>query len=148
MTKDVQKKIKAAGEDAASPQHKGSAGKFFKNLIIVLLSAFFGSSVQIFVMIPCGMTSGGMPGVVRIITHFFPQLGYSVVYYSLSMVILIIAFLTMGIGEVKRIVALAFAYPVMLFVFEHIDFELLDSPDPLLASLLIGVFYGMATGVG
>ena len=147
-SKNAHEQIETVGAGSSKPQHKGNVGKFFKNFMIVLLSAFFVLSVQIFVMIPCGMTSGGMPGVVRIITHFFPQLGYSVVYYSLSMVILIIAFITMGIGEVKRIVALAFAYPVMLFIFEHMDFELLDSPDPLLASLLIGVFYGMATGVG
>ena len=122
--------------------------KFFKNLVIVLLSAFFGSSVQIFVMIPCGMTSGGMPGIVRLITHFFPSVSYSVVYYAFSMVILIIAYLTMGKAEVGRIIALAFAYPVMLFAFEHMDFVLLDTPDPLLASLLIGVCYGLATGIG
>ena len=36
----------------------------------------------------------------------------------------------------------------MLFIFEHIDYEFLRSPDPFLASLLIGIFYGIATGVG
>ena len=122
--------------------------KFLRSFVIVVISAFFGSSVQIFVMIPCGMTSGGMPGVVRIITHFFPELSYSLIYYTFSMIILIVAFFTMGKAEVGRIIALAFAYPVMLFIFEHTDFELLDSPDPLLASLLIGVCYGLATGIG
>lgn len=127
---------------------KTKAGRFIRNAVIVLVSAFFGSSVQIFVMIPNGMTSGGMPGVVRLITHFFPSIGYSVVYYAFSMIILIIAYLAMGKAEVGRIIALAFAYPVMLFIFEHIDYELLRRPDPLLAALLIGVFYGIATGVG
>ena len=143
---------KNKNETAVSSGSRASSEKKSKSLLksigIVLLSAFFGSSVQIFVMIPCGMTSGGLPGVVRIITHFMPTLNYSVVYYSLSMIILIAAYFTMGIKEVRRIIALAFTYPVMLFIFEHIDFELLDSPDPLLASLLIGVFYGIATGVG
>ena len=128
-------------------QHS-KAYQVFRSTVIVLLSAFFGSSVQIFVMIPCGMTSGGMPGIVRLITHFFPQISYSVVYYTLSMLILILVFFTMGKAEVGRIIALAFAYPVMLFIFEKMDFELLDTPDPLLASLLIGVCYGLATGIG
>lgn len=128
-------------------QHS-KAYQVFRSTVIVLLSAFFGSSVQIFVMIPCGMTSGGMPGIVRLITHFFPQISYSVVYYTLSMMILILVFFTMGKAEVGRIIALAFAYPVMLFIFEKMDFELLDTPDPLLASLLIGVCYGLATGIG
>ena len=122
--------------------------KFLRSAMIVLVSAFFGSSVQIFVMIPNGMTSGGMPGIARLITHFFPAISYSLVYYSLSMIILIIAFVTMGKAEVARIIALAFAYPVMLFIFEKTNYVLLDSPDPFLAALLIGVCYGIATGVG
>ena len=91
--------------------------------------------------------SGGMPGIARLITHFLP-VSYSLVYYTLSMVVLVIAWITMGKGEVKRIVALGFAYPIMLFIFEHIDYEFLDSPDPFLAAILIGLFYGIATGVG
>ena len=126
---------------------KTKIGKFMRETLIVLTSAFFGSSVQIFVMIPNGMTSGGIPGVTRIITHFFP-ISYSLVYYTLSMIILLIAYFAMGLGEVKRIVALGFTYPIMLFIFEHIDYEFLKSPDPLLASLLIGLFYGLATGIG
>ena len=126
---------------------KTKTGKFIRETLIVITSAFFGSSVQIFVMIPNGMTSGGMPGIARLITHFFP-ISYSLVYYSLSMVVLLIAYLAMGIGEVKRIIALAFAYPVWLFIFEHIEYEFLKSPDPFLAAILIGLFYGIATGVG
>jgi uncharacterized membrane-anchored protein YitT (DUF2179 family) len=127
---------------------KAKAGRFLRETLIVLVSAFCGSSVQIFVMIPNGMTSGGMPGIARLITHFFPSISYSLVYYSLSMVILIVAYFAMGKEEVRRIVALGFAYPIMLFIFEHIDYEFLRAPDPFLAALLIGIFYGIATGVG
>ena len=126
---------------------KTKTGRFIRETLIVLTSAFFGSSVQIFVMIPNGMTSGGMPGIARLITHFLP-ISYSLVYYTLSMVVLIIAYFAMGKAEVKRIIAIGFAYPIMLFIFEHIDYEFLRSPDPFLASILIGLFYGIATGVG
>ena len=153
--RDKKKTVKTSPETAVKDQtilpgmkQHSKAYQVFRSTVIVLLSAFFGSSVQIFVMIPCGMTSGGLPGIVRLITHFFPQISYSVVYYTLSMLILILVFFTMGKAEVGRIIALAFAYPVMLFIFEKMDFELLDTPDPLLASLLIGVCYGMATGIG
>ena len=126
---------------------KTKAGKFIREALIVIVSAFFGSSVQIFVMIPNGMTSGGIPGIARLITHFFP-ISYSLVYYTLSMAVLIVAGLTMGRAEVRRIIALGFAYPIMLFIFEHMDYEFLKSPDPFLASMLIGLFYGLATGIG
>lgn len=138
--------LKGNGQMLRSPKTK--AGRFMREALIVLISAFCGSSVQIFVMIPNGMTSGGMPGIARLITHFFPQISYSLVYYSLSMIIIIIAYFAMGRAEVRRIIALGFAYPVMLFIFEHIDYEFLRSPDPFLASILIGVFYGLATGIG
>lgn len=98
-------------------------------------------------MIPNGMTSGGIPGIARLITHFLP-ISYSLVYYTLSMIVLIIAGLTMGRAEVRRIIALGFAYPIMLFIFEHMDYVFLKSPDPFLASMLIGLFYGLATGIG
>ncbi|MBR2674935.1 MAG: YitT family protein [Mogibacterium sp.] len=123
-------------------------GEIAREALIVIVSAFFGSSVQIFVMIPNGMTSGGLPGVCRLITHFLPSLSYSLIYYSLSMVILAVAYFMMGKAEVKRIIALGFAYPIMLFIFERTDYEFLKSPDPFLASILIGIFYGIATGVG
>ena len=127
---------------------KTKAGKFIRDALIVVVSAFFGSSVQIFVMIPNGMTSGGMPGIARLITHFFPDISYALVYYSLSMIIIIIAYFAMGRAEVSRIIALGLMYPIMLFIFEHIPYEFLRSPDPFLASILIGMFYGIATGLG
>ncbi len=129
-------------------KNKIDSKRLVKNALICIVSAFFGSSVQIFVMIPNGMTSGGMPGIARIMTALIPGLSYSLVYYSLSMVILVVAFFTMGKAEVGRIIALAFTYPIMLFVFERMDFVLLDEPDYFLASILIGVCYGIATGVG
>ena len=134
--------------DKSAPDAGGAKAKsFLKNALIVIVSAFFGSSVQICVMIPNGMTSGGVPGIARLITHYVP-VNYSIVYYGISMVIVIVVALTMGRAEVGRIIALAFAYPIMLYLCERTGFVLLSENDPLLASVLIGVFYGIATGVG
>ena len=127
---------------------KTKAGIFLKNALIILVSAFCGASVQIFVMIPNGMSSGGLPGIVRILTHFIPGISYSVLYYAFQMIILAVAWITMGRKEVSRIVALAFAYPIMLFFFERSGYVFLDSPDPFLAAILIGIFYGLAGGIG
>ena len=132
-------------EHIRRPQTK--AGKFFREVMIVLSSAFCSTFVQMFVMIPNGMTSGGLPGVTRMITHIFPW-DYSLVYYSISMVIVVTAWITMGRRELERIIALALTYPILLFIFEHIDFKLLDSEDRLLASVIMGVFYGLASGIG
>jgi len=127
---------------------KTKAEKILREVLIILTATFCGSSVQILVMIPNGMTSGGMPGITRLITHFIPSLPYPLVYYGLSMIVVIVAYFTMGIKEVRRIIALVITYPVMLYLFERTNFTLLDSKDPFLASLLIGVGYGLATGIG
>ena len=148
----MQKKLKGnnmSKADKDKPQTPAEKSRrLFKNLMIIILSAAFGSSVQIFVMIPNGMTSGGMPGIARIITHFAPSISYPVVYYTLSMIVLVAAYLTMGRTEAEKIIALAFAYPIMMFLFEKTGYELLDSPDPFLAAILLGIFYGIATGIG
>lgn len=127
---------------------KTKAGIFLQNALIILVSAFCGSSVQIFVMIPNGMSSGGMAGIVRIITHFIPALPYSLTSYIVQMAVLVIAFFTMGWKEVRRIIAMVFAYPVMLFIFEKTGYVFLDSADPFLAAIIIGIFYGLASGIG
>ena len=126
---------------------KTKAGRFIRETLIVLTSAFFGSSVQIFVMIPNGMTSGGMPGIARLITHFLP-VSYSLVYYTLSMVVLVIAWITMGKGEVKRIISLAFAYPIMLFIFERIDCRHADLRPGVIDDVALVVLHGQIVDRG
>lgn len=121
--------------------------KLLRSAIIVFCSAFAGSFGQIYIMIPCGLTSGGIPGIARMITHFVSW-NYSLVYYCIVMVVLLIVFLTMGWDDVRKIIALSLAYPVIMYVMERVPFQLLTKPDPLLGAIFVGVFYGIATGVG
>lgn len=121
--------------------------KLLRSAVIIFCSAFAGCFGQIYVMIPCGLTSGGIPGIARMITHFIPW-NYSIVYYCIVMVVLLTVLFTMGWGDVRKIIALSLAYPVIMAVMELHPFELLTEPDPLLGAILVGVFYGIATGIG
>ncbi|MBQ6621591.1 MAG: YitT family protein [Mogibacterium sp.] len=141
-------------QKAGEEQNKSSGKKkkimprrALREILIIVSSAFCGAFVQICVMIPCGMTSGGLPGIARLITHFFP-INYSVLYYLMSMVVVVVVFITMGWEDVSKILALSFTYPVMLYLFERSGYVLLEEPDPFLAAMLIGLFYGLATGIG
>lgn len=121
--------------------------KFLRSAIVVVCSAFAGSAAQIFVMIPNGLTSGGLPGIVRIITHFMPW-NYSLVYYCFGMAVVLLVYFTLGWKDVQKIIALSIAYPVIMYGMEQVDFCLLSHKDPFLASVLVGVLYGTATGIG
>ena len=121
--------------------------KFLRSAIVVVCSAFAGSAAQIFVMIPNGLTSGGLPGIVRIITHFMPW-NYSLVYYCFGMAVVALVYFTLGWKDVQKIIALSIAYPVIMYGMEQVDFCLLSHKDPFLASVLVGVLYGAATGIG
>ncbi len=45
------------------------AGKILKEFTIIILSAFFSTFVQMFVMIPNGMTSGGTDTLARVLKY-------------------------------------------------------------------------------
>ena len=103
--------------------------KFLRSAIVVVCSAFAGSAAQIFVMIPNGLTSGGLPGIVRIITHFMPW-NYSLVYYCFGMAVVALVYFTLGWKDVQKIIALSIAYPVIMYGMEQVDFCLLSHKDP------------------
>ena len=128
-------------------KHSLNLKKILKTILVVFCSAFAGCFAQIYIMIPNGITSGGLPGIVRMITHFLPW-NYSLVYYIVAMMVLILVFATLGWKDVSKIIALSITYPIMLFIMQHIPFELLTEKNQLLASIFVGILYGVATGVG
>jgi uncharacterized membrane-anchored protein YitT (DUF2179 family) len=121
--------------------------KILRAFIVIFSSAFAGSFGQIYVMIPSGLTSGGLPGITRMITHFVDW-NYSVVYYICAACVVLLVLFTLGWGDVRKIIALSIAYPIMTYVMQQFDFTLLTDDNPLLAAIIIGVLYGIATGIG
>lgn len=129
-------------------EKKNSKGrKLLRSFLVVFTSAFFGSFAQIYIMIPAGLTSGGLPGITRMVTHILP-LNYSLTYYVFGMCVVLLVFFTMGWTDVRKIIALSIAYPVIMYGMEKVPFALVSSDDRMLAAILVGVFYGLATGIG
>ncbi len=121
--------------------------KILRACIVILCSAFAGSFSQIYIMIPNDLTSGGLPGITRMITYF-THWNYSLVYYICATLVVLLVLLTLGWNDVKKIIALSVAYPVMMYFMEQSSFVLLPEKNPILGAILVGVFYGVATGVG
>lgn len=114
-------------------------------LIIVSACAVGAFSLEA-VMLPNGLTSGGLTGVVRIVQTFI-KLDFSILYYAGSLVIIILVWIFLGLRELRKLLFLTILYPAVIFVFEQFHFELLEEHDVILAAIFCGVFGGICSGL-
>ena len=119
---------------------------FFSEFAILLAACCISSFSTVAVMIPNGLTSGGLTGIVRIIQNFV-DIDFSILYYGGTAVILLMVLIVLGKKELRKIVMLSILYPAVLFVFERLDFQLLEEKDVILAAVFCGVFTGTYIGL-
>lgn len=121
-----------------------------KKLGIDLLFIIAGCSISAFstigILIPNGLTSGGITGMVRIIQGFY-YVDFSILYYAFAFAILIICAILLGLKEARKIVLLTIIFPTILFIFEHFEFSLLEEKDLFLAAIYCGVLGGICCGL-
>lgn len=137
------KKMKLFKKDTFS---KENIKRMLIDLFVVCLGCAIGSFATIGVLIPNGLTSGGITGIVRIVQNFL-NIEFSVLYYVCAFIILIICAITMGFREARKIVLLTIIYPAFLILFEQLDFKLLEQKDIILAALYVGVISGVGCGL-
>ena len=115
------------------------------DMIFLILGCAIGAFSTTAVMIPNGLTCGGLTGIVRIVQNYI-SIDFSVLYYALAIVIWIVVILTLGFREGKKVLLVTLLYPAVLFVFEKLDFQLLEETDLLLAAIFCGIFAGACNG--
>lgn len=116
------------------------------DLAFIIVACCIGSFATVGILIPNGLSSGGVTGAVRILQNYV-SLDFSIMYYIGSMIILVICTITLGIKEGKKILLLSIIYPAVLMVFERLNFQLLEQKDIILAAIYCGVFSGICTGM-
>ena len=72
---------------------------------------------------------------------------FSILFYSGSFIVLLLVAVLLGIREARKILVLSVMYPTVLFIFEHIDIQLLEEGDVLLAAVYCGLFTGIHVGL-
>ncbi|HVI42653.1 MAG TPA: YitT family protein [Anaerovoracaceae bacterium] len=121
-----------------------------KKLGVDLLFIIAGCSISAFstigILIPNGLTSGGITGMVRIVQGFV-SVNFSILYYAFAFTVLVICAILLGLKEARKIVLLTILYPSILFVFEHFHFSLLEEKDLFLAAIYCGVLGGICSGL-
>ena len=114
--------------------------------IFIIVGCALGAFSSICILIPNGLSSGGITGICRILQG--PTgIDFSVLYYAFAFLILVICGLLLGIGEAKKILLLTVLYPAFLFLFERLNINLLEEKDVILAAIYCGVFGGVCTGL-
>lgn len=137
------KKLKAWKINTLTKENiKKTAADFFILLAACCISAF---SV-VGVMIPNGLTSGGITGIARMMQNYV-SIDFSLLYYLLAIVVVVLVAVFLGWKEVRKILLLAVMYPTVLAVFEQFDIQLLEDRDILLAAVFCGVFSGIYVGL-
>jgi uncharacterized membrane-anchored protein YitT (DUF2179 family) len=98
------------------------------------------------ILIPNGLTSGGVTGIIRIIQGFV-RVDFSILYYTFSFAIFIICLIILGWKEARKIIVMTIMYPSILFIFEQFEFSLLEEKDLFLAAIFCGVLGGICAGL-
>ena len=125
---------------------KENIKRYAADMALLFLACSAGSFSTVAVMIPNGLTSGGITGISRMVQNYV-SLDFSVIYYLLCLIIVIIVAISLGSNEVKKIIVLSVMYPVVLFIFERFNVELLEEKDMILAAIFCGAFSGVAVGI-
>ncbi len=116
------------------------------DILFLVIACIAGAYSTTAVMIPNGLTCGGLTGIVRILQNF-TDINFSVMYYALAIVIWIVVILTLGFKEAKKILVVTLLYPGILFIFESLNLSLLEQKDLILAAIFCGVFSGICNGL-
>lgn len=119
---------------------------FSIDFLLLFLACAAGTFSTVAVMLPNGLTSGGLTGIVRIIQHYLPM-DFSVIYYIASFTIVAILTLMLGFAEARKTLLLTVMYPAVMMMWEKIDVSLLEKEDIILAAVFCGVFSGICSGI-
>ena len=110
-----------------------------------LCAAAIGSFATACVMLPNGLTFGGITGISRIIQNC-TNWNYSIIYYAMCMTILLIVWVGLGFKEARKIVLMSIAYPTLMMLFELSGIKFMIE-DKLLAAIFTGVIIGVSNGL-
>lgn len=146
--KKLEAEIREANIKAASdPKYQGKSKLQVKTteILLALFGAFIGSFATVSIMLPNGLTYGGITGLSKIVQNY-TGINYSVAYYIFSAIIVIFVLVALGFNEVKKIIMLSVAYPTFMMLIEMMKIEMLI-PDTFLAAVFCGVAFGLSNGL-
>lgn len=121
----------------------------YKKLTLDLLFLITGCILCAFsttsILKPNGLVTGGITGI-SIIMDKLVHIKYTYIYYVLSILILTIAWITLGKREGFKIMTLSLFFPIILITFERLHISFIHN-DLMLASVYYGIIGGLGCGL-
>lgn len=110
---------------------------------------FLGCAIQAFavtsILRPNNLVVGGFTGVSLVIGQLI-HVQYTYIYYLLCLSVLVAAYLILGKKEALNIVLLSTTYPLILILFDKLNFRFIDIQNA--DKLLCCIYYGIIEGIG
>ena len=113
---------------------------------LAMLAVVIGSLATVSIMLPNGLTFGGITGIARIIQEY-TNWNYSLIYYALSIIVAAIVWIFLGFKEVKKILLMSLSYPLVMLVLEVNNVVIVKSDDLFLVAVFCGVVMGVSGGL-
>ncbi len=124
---------------------KWSIEKILMDIVFLALgcaSLAFGITA---ILRPNGLITGGATGASIVLSELV-GIPYTIVFYMISVAILISSVLFIGKSEGLKIIFLTLTFPIVLIGFEALNFEFIEN-DLFLASIYYGIFAGSGVGL-
>lgn len=119
--------------------------KKLKDIIYVLVGSVILAIAITSILKPNGMITGGITGFSLVVEKAF-GINYTIIYYILSLSVLLLTRVTMGRTEAGKIMVFSVFFPVVLIVFSRFNMNITQN-DLFLASVYYGIMAGGATGL-
>lgn len=129
------------GGPAQSTMRKSPVFKAF----LLILGCLCCSISTNWIMIPNGLAAPGITGISMTIEHF-TGINYALIYYAITIIILVITWLTLGKKDASNIVILSILYPMVLWVLSFVDVQIIFE-EKLIALAAFGILYGVGIGI-
>ena len=138
---------KANAIAAADPvfQGKSKVEMKIREILMALTAAFIGSFATVCVMLPNGLTFGGITGLAKLVQSLTGW-NYSLIYYCFAILVALIVWITLGFNELKKIILMTISYPTIMMLLQFSGYQFLTE-DKLLAAVFTGVILGVSNGL-
>ena len=117
-----------------------------REVALAILAGVIGSLGTVAIMLPNGLTFGGITGIARII-QYYTHWNYSLIYYALALTVTAIVWIFLGFKEVRKILLMSLTYPLVMFIIEMKGIVLVRSSDLFLVAVFTGVGFGVSNGL-
>lgn len=115
------------------------------DLFYVILGSIILAIAITSILKPNGMITGGITGFSLVLERVF-NIDYRIMYYALSLGVLVLTRVTLGKREAGKIVVFSVLFPVVLIGFSQFNFDITQN-DLFLGSVFYGVLAGGAVGL-